>query len=106
MLLFRRMLSLQKFAFLHALICNLCNGERSVTSRSHFKLTRADALAEWRRICRNNPLPFLFHEPTGKRTMDREGRRSTGLQQTGQTRHRFRVLHKAAWVRFLTPILE
>ncbi|PUB14880.1 putative transposase [Yoonia sediminilitoris] len=48
MLRFRRMRSLQKFASLHASVYNLLNSERSLHSRSNFKLNRAVALAEWR----------------------------------------------------------
>ena len=51
MLRFRRMRSLQQFASVHASIYNLFNAERSLISRSHFKLTRAAALAEWRGLC-------------------------------------------------------
>lgn len=48
MLWFRRMRSLQKFAAVHALIYNLFNSERSLSSRRIFKRNRAVALAEWR----------------------------------------------------------
>ncbi len=48
MLRFRRMRSLQKFAAVHASVCNHFNQERSLSSRSLFKQTRAAALAEWR----------------------------------------------------------
>ncbi|MEC7258504.1 MAG: IS6 family transposase, partial [Pseudomonadota bacterium] len=51
MLRFRRMRSIQQFASVHASIYNLFNAERSLISRSHFKLTRAAALAEWRGLC-------------------------------------------------------
>ncbi len=51
MLRFRRMRSLQKFAAVHASIYNLFNSERSLTSRSNFKLTGAAALAAWRGLC-------------------------------------------------------
>ncbi|MXU66882.1 DDE-type integrase/transposase/recombinase, partial [Oceanomicrobium pacificus] len=51
MLRFRRMRSLQKFAAVHASFYNLFNSERSLTSRSNFKLNRAAALAEWRGLC-------------------------------------------------------
>ncbi|SEP22514.1 putative transposase [Salinihabitans flavidus] len=51
MLRFRRMRSLQKFSAVHASIYNLFNSERSLTSRSNFKLNRAAALAEWRGLC-------------------------------------------------------
>ena len=51
MLRFRRMRSLQKFAAVHASIYNLFNSERSLQSRSNFKLNRAVALAEWRGPC-------------------------------------------------------
>jgi len=50
MLRFRRMRSLQKFSAVHASIYNLFNSERSLTSRSVFKLNRAAALAEWRQL--------------------------------------------------------
>ncbi|MBU3261922.1 IS6 family transposase [Roseovarius sp. PS-C2] len=48
---FRRMRSLQKFAAVHASVHNLFNSERSLYSRSNFKLNRAAALAEWRGLC-------------------------------------------------------
>jgi putative transposase len=51
MLRFRRMRSLQKFAFVHASVHNHFNQERSLTSRTIFKQTRAAALAEWRGLC-------------------------------------------------------
>jgi putative transposase len=41
---FRRLRSLQKFAAIHASICNHFNSERSLYSRSNFKLNRAAAL--------------------------------------------------------------
>ncbi len=51
MLRFRRMRTLQKFAFVHASVLNHFNSERSLTSRSTFKRNRAAALAEWRLLC-------------------------------------------------------
>lgn len=48
---FRRLRSLQKFASVHASVLNLFNSERSLYSRSNFKLNRAAALAEWRQLC-------------------------------------------------------
>lgn len=48
MLRFRRLRSLQKFAAVHASVYNLFNSERSLSSRSNFKLNRHAALAEWR----------------------------------------------------------
>lgn len=48
MLRFRRMRTLQKFAFVHALVHNHFNQERSLSSRIVVKQTRAAALAEWR----------------------------------------------------------
>ncbi|MBU3261948.1 IS6 family transposase [Roseovarius sp. PS-C2] len=48
---FRRMRSLQKFAAVHSSVYNLFNSERSLYSRSNFKLNRATALAEWRGLC-------------------------------------------------------
>jgi putative transposase len=51
MLRFRRMRSLQKFAAVHSSVCNHFNSERSLTSRTAFKLNRAAALAEWRGLC-------------------------------------------------------
>lgn len=48
MLRFRRMQSLQKFATVHASVCNHFNQERSLSSRPYFKLNRTAALAEWR----------------------------------------------------------
>ena len=47
---FRRMRSLQTFAAAHASVCNHFNSERSLCSRSNFKLNRAAALAEWREL--------------------------------------------------------
>lgn len=47
---FRRMRSLQKFASVHASVHNHFNQERSLYSRSNFKLNRATALAEWRQL--------------------------------------------------------
>lgn len=51
MLRFRRLRSLQKFVSVHASILNLFNSERSLYSRTNFKLNRAAALAEWRGLC-------------------------------------------------------
>ncbi len=51
MLRFRRMRSLQKFAAVHASVSNHFNQDRSLSSRPHFKATRAAALAEWRGLC-------------------------------------------------------
>ena len=51
MLRFRRMRSLQKFVSVHASIHNHFNQERSLYSRSNFKLNRAAALTEWRGLC-------------------------------------------------------
>jgi len=45
---FRSMRSLQKFAAIHASVCNHFNQERSLYSRANFKLNRTAALAEWR----------------------------------------------------------
>jgi putative transposase len=51
MLRFRRMHSLQKFAAVHSSIHNLFNTERSLSSRTTYKLNRTAALAEWRQLC-------------------------------------------------------
>ena len=51
MLRFRRMRTLQKFAAVHASVLNHFNTERSLYSRSNFKLNRDAALAEWRQLC-------------------------------------------------------
>ena len=51
MLRFRRMRSLQKFASVHASVCNHFNQERSLSKRNDFKLNRAAALDEWRGLC-------------------------------------------------------
>lgn len=51
MLRFRRMHSLQKFASVHASVHNHFNQERSLTTRTRFKETRAAALVEWRGLC-------------------------------------------------------
>ena len=48
---FRRMRSLQKFASVHASVCNHFNQERSLSKRKDFKLNRAAALDEWRGLC-------------------------------------------------------
>ena len=48
---FRSMRSLQKFASVHASVCNHFNQERALYSRDNFKLNRAVALAEWRQVC-------------------------------------------------------
>ncbi|MDV4145846.1 IS6 family transposase [Shimia sp. FJ5] len=48
MLRFRRLRSLQKFVAIHASVYNLFNVERSLSSRSNYKLNRTAALAEWR----------------------------------------------------------
>ena len=50
MLRFRRMLSLQKFASVHASVYNHFNQDRSLSSRTNFKLNRAAALDEWRSL--------------------------------------------------------
>ena len=50
MLRFRRMRSLQKFAAVHASVCNRFNQERALYSRDNFKLNRTAALAEWRQL--------------------------------------------------------
>ena len=47
---FRRMRCLQMFAAVHASVFNHFNSDRSLTSRQHFKLNRAAALAEWRQL--------------------------------------------------------
>ncbi len=48
---FRLMGSLQKSASGHAAFHNHFNHQRHLTSRGHFKLNRAAALNEWRKIC-------------------------------------------------------
>jgi putative transposase len=50
MQLFRRLRSLQMFVSIHASVTNHFNSERSLTSRSNFKLNRNAALAEWRQL--------------------------------------------------------
>src|SRR6056300_246333 len=47
---FRRMRSLQMFVSVHASVTNHFNPERSLTSRSNFKLNRSVALSEWRQL--------------------------------------------------------
>ena len=47
---FRRMQSLQKFTAVHSSVHNHFNQERSLSSRGIFKLNRAAALAEWRKL--------------------------------------------------------
>ena len=44
---FRSMRSLQKFASVHASVCNHFNQERDLYSRDNFKINRAAALSEW-----------------------------------------------------------
>jgi putative transposase len=51
MLRFRRTRTLQKFTSVQASVTNHFNAERSLSSRSLFKVTRAAALAEWRGLC-------------------------------------------------------
>ena len=52
MLRFRRMHSLQKFVSIHVSFYNLFNSQRSLSTRSTFKLNRDAALTEWpRRSC-------------------------------------------------------
>ena len=51
MLRFRQMRCLQKFAAVHASVCNHFNQERHLYTRDDFKLNRAAALAEWRQLC-------------------------------------------------------
>jgi putative transposase len=48
---FRRVRTLQKFASVHASVCNHFNSERHLYARQNFKLNRAAALPEWRQIC-------------------------------------------------------
>ncbi len=50
MLRFRRMKSLQKFVAIHGSVHNHFNQERHLYSRDKFKLNRAAALSEWRRL--------------------------------------------------------
>jgi putative transposase len=50
MLRFRQMRSLQKFAAVHSSVHNHFNQERALYSRDKFKLNRASALSEWRRL--------------------------------------------------------
>jgi putative transposase len=47
---FRSAKLLQKFASIHASICNHFNQERHLYSRGNFKLNRSKALTEWRRL--------------------------------------------------------
>ncbi len=51
MLRFRRVRTLQKFVAVHVPVFNHFNQERSFYSRSHFKLNRGAALAEWCDLC-------------------------------------------------------
>jgi putative transposase len=48
---FRSMRSSQKFAAVHASVCNHFNQERALYSRDNFKLNRTASLAEWRQLC-------------------------------------------------------
>ena len=47
---FRQMRSLQKFAAVHSSVHNHFNQDRHLSSRGLFKLNRAAALADWRRL--------------------------------------------------------
>lgn len=51
MLRFRKMRSLQKFASIHASVCNHFNHERTLSNRENYKAARAAALVEWRQLC-------------------------------------------------------
>ena len=53
MLRFRRLRSLQKFASVHASVCNHFKQDRGLSKRDHFKANRAAALSEWRGLCVN-----------------------------------------------------
>jgi putative transposase len=48
---FRSLRCLQKFAAVHASVCNHFNEERALYSRDNFKINRAAALAEWCQLC-------------------------------------------------------
>jgi putative transposase len=48
---FRRMRGLQESASVDASVTNQFNTDCSLSSRRHFKLNRAAALAEWRGLC-------------------------------------------------------
>ena len=48
---FRGAEALQKFAAVHASVCNQFNLERHHYSSANFKLRRSTALAEWRQVC-------------------------------------------------------
>ena len=50
MLRSRQMHSLQKFAAVHSSVHNHFNAERSLSSRPHYKASRAAALAGWRQL--------------------------------------------------------
>ena len=50
MLRFRRMKTLQKFAWVHASVHNLFNHERHLISRETYKERRSEALSEWRSV--------------------------------------------------------
>lgn len=50
MLRFRRMMTLQKFASVHASLHNHFNSERHLVDRQTFKLRRSAALAEWQSL--------------------------------------------------------
>ncbi len=47
---FRDIKALQKFAAVHASVCNHFNLGRHLTNRNEFKLNRSAALAEWRQL--------------------------------------------------------
>ena len=47
---FRDIKTLQKFASIHASICNHFNHDRHLNRRDIFKQTRSAALAEWRQF--------------------------------------------------------
>ena len=47
---FRDIKTLQKFAAVHASVCNHFNLGRHLTNRNEYKLNRSAALAEWRQL--------------------------------------------------------
>ena len=51
MLRFRGMHSLQRFAPVHTSVHNHSNADQSLSSRDHYKASRAAALSEWRALC-------------------------------------------------------
>ena len=78
------MRSLQKFASVHASIYSLFNLERSLNSRSNFKLNRAAALTEWRGLCSTLGTATLSLDADGAVVLQKKLRRGAVLDFLGK----------------------